>query len=221
MLFLSPPPQLTCCFATAPLPGKRLRGEHTGHARAGRQSGRHRGLAVAGQLAVQEGAHLRGQHHRPPLGPDGSALLQVSRRPPRCGVPASQHRRARAGPAPQVPLGLSHALLKRPIIDTSAQGFVPLGPAQLSDAEQGSVEGFAARPRSRVTEGKEGSSNRRVCAQEQPCCSELAREGWLRPPLGHRHPRGGEGLPGRGDARVPQGQRHCPGEAAVSTACLR
>lgn len=96
MLFLSPPPQLTYCFVAAPPPGKRLRGEHKDSACAGRESGRHRGLAVAGQLAVQEGAHLRGQHHRPQLGPDGSTLLQVSRRPPRCSALVSQHRRARA-----------------------------------------------------------------------------------------------------------------------------
>ena len=44
-------------------------------------------------------------------------------------------------------------------------------------------QGFAACPRSTVTEGKEGSNNRPVCAQEQPHHSELAREGRLQPPL--------------------------------------
>ena len=91
MLFLSLPLQLTRGFVAALLPGRRLRGEHQDSARAGREPGRHRGLAVAGQLAVQEGAHLRRQHHRPQLGPDGSALLQVSGRAPRCTAPASQH----------------------------------------------------------------------------------------------------------------------------------
>lgn len=78
MLSPSPPLQLTSCFVDLP-PGRRLWGEHKDSTCAGGECSHHRGLAVAGEPAVQEGAYLWGQHHRPQLDPDGSALLQVSR----------------------------------------------------------------------------------------------------------------------------------------------
>ncbi|XP_017593942.1 PREDICTED: transmembrane protease serine 4 isoform X3 [Corvus brachyrhynchos] len=104
-------------FCSTNVSPHRLRAEREDAAGAGGQPGCHRDVALAGQFAVQEGAHLRGQHHRARLGPDGRALLQ-----------------------------------------------------------------------------------------EQPHHPELACEGRLRPPVGRCHLRRGEGVPGRGDTRVPQGQ---------------
>lgn len=50
---------VSLCPLSAP-PGQRLRREREDAARAGREAGGHRIVAMAGKPAVQDGAHLRG-----------------------------------------------------------------------------------------------------------------------------------------------------------------
>lgn len=83
---------VSLCPRSAP-PGQRLRREREDTTCAGREAGGHRVVAVAGEPAVQDGAHLRGQRHRARLDPHRGALLQVSQplhvAPRRAGAPSA------------------------------------------------------------------------------------------------------------------------------------